>query len=187
MSEFVTDIMLDLETLSSEPDAAIVSIGAACFDGGGGGPWKDPYLDTFYVVVDLERDLGGGGWISASTVAWWMRQSDAAREIFNSEKRVSTHDALCDFRRFCEKTGRVRIWGNGAGFDNVVLRRCYKRLRLDAPWQYRDDRCYRTLKNLRPDIPYEEAADTIKHRADHDAINQALHAQKILKAMRGLP
>lgn len=54
---------------------------------------------------------------------------------------------------------------------------------IDAPWSHRDDRCYRTLKNLRPDVAFEPY-DT-HHNALDDAFAQATHAERILGAMKG--
>ena len=178
--ENTADIMLDLETLSSEPDAAIVAIGAACF----GSEKFDPTVDNFYAIVELSSSARAGGLINASTVEWWMNQSAEARSIFSDGNRYHIGDALWRFQNFCGRAAScVRVWGNGAGFDNVVLRRAYERSGIEPPWAWRDDRCYRTLKNLRPDIPFEPFPKSIPHRADHDAINQAIHAQKILKAI----
>lgn len=184
MTDNIADIMLDLETLSSAPDAAIVAIGAARFS-------SDPAVpitDSFYAIVDPCSSEAACGTISASTVKWWMRQSAEAREIFSSENPLKISEALWLFKGFCESAApRVRIWGNGASFDNVVLRSAYERSGIGAPWAWRDDHCYRTLKNLRPDIPFEPFPSAIPHRADHDAINQAIHAQKILAALNGVP
>lgn len=178
--ENIADIMLDLETLSSEPDAAIVAIGAACF----GSEQFDPTVYNFHVVIDPCSSAKKGGIISASTIKWWMNQSDEARSIFSDKDSCDIGAALWRFRNFCKDAApRVRVWGNGADFDNTVLRRAYERVGFEVPWTFRDNRCFRTLKNLRPDIPFEPFPDSIQHRADHDAINQAVHAQKILKAI----
>lgn len=48
------------------------------------------------------------------------------------------------------------------------------------PIDYRNERCYRTLKNLYFNIkPLEFAGN--KHNALHDALNQAEHASMILR------
>lgn len=72
------DVMLDLETMGNGPRAAIVAIGAVEFD-----------LDTgavgerFYTPVDLATSVSLGGEMDASTVLWWMQQSDEARAAFS--------------------------------------------------------------------------------------------------------
>ena len=42
----------------------------------------------------------------------------------------------------------LRIWGNGAGFDNTLLRQAYEVNSREVPWAFRHDRCFRTLRGL---------------------------------------
>lgn len=180
-----TDVMLDLETLSSQPDAAIISIGACTFRTDGAvTPAADRKL--FYTTVDMASAQRTGGHIDARTVLWWLQQSDAARTAAVGNNPPDITAALATFRSWLtalafEHNG-VLVWGNGAGFDNVVLRRAYERLQLDTPWAFYQDRCYRTLKNLRPDVALARMGTA--HSALDDAVSQAIHAEQILAAMR---
>lgn len=171
------DIMIDLETLSSQPDAAIVSIGACTFFHG------DATRKTFSCVIDPRSSQRAGGHVDAGTVIWWMAQSAEARDVFGNGDALPLREALLRFSLFVGQWPERRIWGNGAGFDNVVLRRSYERCGdMTAPWNFRDDRCYRTLKSLRPDIaPVRQG---VAHNALDDAIAQAVHAEAILETMR---
>jgi DNA polymerase III epsilon subunit-like protein len=174
------DIMIDLETLSTKPDALIVSIGACTFATDGTITARERRHE-FYAVIDISEPSSKGGRIDASTVAWWMGQSDQARSIFDQEGAICLQTALLHFKEFCNLVV-PRIWGNGASADNVWLRQAYDRMVLNVPWSYRDDRCYRTLKNLRPDIPFEH--EGTEHNALDDAIAQAEHAERIFAAMQ---
>ena len=49
-----TDIMIDLETLATTPDATILTIGAVKIDPFGS-EIKEPKMDSFYVKVDLDK------------------------------------------------------------------------------------------------------------------------------------
>ena len=142
-----TEIMLDLETMGTGPDAAIIAIAAVEFD-----------LETnqlgreFYEVVDLESAMRTGGTVDASTIIWWMKQSNEARGEF---ERGGTHIEdvlllLTDWIRRGE--GDFHIWGNGSDFDNVTLRSAYIRLGLQAPWSHRQNRCFRTVRNEYPEV-----------------------------------
>ncbi|MGY6246244.1 3'-5' exonuclease [Bosea thiooxidans] len=177
------DIMLDLETLSFATDAAIVSIGACTFA-------TDGTISTqrriFRQVVHPDTAQAAGGRIDAQTVVWWMGQSDAARAAWTQVSAVSIRSALEKFALWCQPDfpeERVRVWGNGVGFDNIILRGAYDRCSVTPPWRHQDDRCYRTLKNLRPDIAYEQIG--IAHEAADDAVSQAVHAERIFAAMKG--
>lgn len=104
--------MVDLETLDTTPTSVIVSIGAVKF-----GPNGYDKCDTFYRVVDIQSCIDTGLTISASTLSWWMNQSDAARFVSHQS---STHiaTALIDFGKWLPNG--VKLWGNGASFDNAL-------------------------------------------------------------------
>ncbi len=70
------------------------------------------------------------------------------------------------------------IWGNGASFDNTILEECFRRTALEMPWGYYNDRCYRTLKNLAPNVKLERLGTF--HNALDDARSQAAHAVAVL-------
>jgi exodeoxyribonuclease VIII len=114
--------------------------------------------------------------MDASTVMWWMKQSDQARAAFN-EKGVSLSTALSDFMDWLDD--KALVWGNGATFDNVILDNAYRATGLTKPWKYNADRCYRTLKALYPQVPAGERSGTY-HNALDDAKHQAMHASRIL-------
>jgi len=174
-----TDIMLDLETMSTRPDAAIVAIGAVAFG-------EDGIGARFYVPVSLETSVARGGVIDAGTVLWWMRQSDEARDLF----RGSSCDILEALERFATfindytlGSKDVCVWGNGVDFDNVILASAYVRAGLKMPWRYHHNRCYRTIKGSYPTITADPFVG-VKHNALADADNQAQHMLKILKILR---
>jgi hypothetical protein len=172
----MTHIMLDLETLSSAPNAVIVAIGACTFE-----PDKARRTEErqhFYEVIVPSTSKGE---ISAKTVQWWAQQPDEVRRVLWQAAASSEFTTLTSFEWFCRDVSAPIVWGNGASFDNVVLRSAYERNSMDAPWTFRNERCYRTLKNLRPDIPF--VSKGVKHNALDDAISQAEHAEAIFDAL----
>lgn len=169
------DVMLDLETMSTDKDAAIVAIGAVEFDLEAG-----EIGEKFYVVVDLESAVQMDGVMDVSTVRWWMRQSDDARSIFDMEGELITI-ALEMFSRWMFFRGdkeSVRVWGNGLAFDNVILARAYRRNRIDIPWSGKNNRCYRTVIKLYPHVPMSRVG--VHHNAVSDAESQARHLIAIM-------
>jgi len=171
-------VMLDIETMGTGPDAAIVAIGAVKFD-----PFSplafDPE-DTFYTVVDLVSSVKCGGQIDGSTVKWWLQQSDEARKAISGILSDNIHESLRDFRLWYGEDKDVPVWGNGATFDNVIVRRAYQRLGMEAPWSHRADRCFRTLKNLFPGVEPPERSGT-HHNALDDAMWQAEYMRLIFQ------
>jgi hypothetical protein len=168
--------MLDLETLSTSSDALVIAIGAAKFD-----PLGDGVSDSFHIAVDLNQLPNNLNKleISPSTVAWWMSDSRAeARAVLASTPKTDLASALDGFADWFGNTS-LPVWGNGANFDNVILRNTYNVLGLICPWKYSHDRCYRTIKNLAPGLKVTGFGTL--HSALDDAISQALHMQKVIK------
>lgn len=170
------DVMLDLETMGNGPDAAITAIGAVCFDPVGG-----TVGSGFYRVVDLASSVAAGGVMDPATVLWWMKQSDAARGEF-ARPAVWLSKALEDFAEWLSHCGEVRMWGNGAAFDNVILAVAYKRAWLPVPWSYKNDRCYRTVAALAPEVARPEVGE--RHNAADDAEAQARHLIEVWRVLR---
>lgn len=168
------DTMLDLETMGNGPNAAIIAIGAVEFD-----------LDTceigavFHCRVQLDSAVKAGGVIDASTVQWWLDQNDEARKPFTTNVgSLSIALALCDFSAWVRRNGVERVWGNGAAFDNVILRSAYHSIGMSEPWNHWNDRCYRTIKAFFPDIKLERIG--VHHNALDDALSQAEHLIRMI-------
>jgi DNA polymerase III alpha subunit (gram-positive type) len=176
MSVFLQDpvhCMLDIETLGTEPGYIVVSIGAVKFT-------AEKIIEEFSVVLERESQRRLGLKTSKSTVDWWNRpeQREAAERIKQAEKK-DTAEALKSFSRWLG--GEIPVWGNSARFDNAILEKLYHVYKLSPPWPFWKDRCYRTVKNLRPDIELERQGTY--HDALDDARSQAVHLQKLLKGL----
>lgn len=166
------DIMLDLETLGTGPNAAVIAIGACFFD------IQTRHIGaTFYCTLKLEDVVRGGGEMDARTVLWWLAQSDDARRAIYAEQegsaRTPTH-ALTEFSHFItdNSTEPPRMWGNGSNFDNVILASMYQRHGMELPWEFWNDRCYRTVKAMHPDGQINLERNDTKHHALEDALHQ---------------
>lgn len=171
-----TNVMLDLETLGTSPGSAILSIGAVKFGNGG-------IQDRFYARIDLANNMRLSLRIDASTIMWWLKQSDEARlEI--TEPGGLLVVVLLEFDKWLG-TKECKIWGNGAAFDNALLAEAYRVTELELPWQFRNDRCYRTLKNFFPQVPLPPGTGT-KHNALDDAEFQAKHLMAIFDYQRSM-
>lgn len=166
------DIMLDLETMSTKNNAAIIAIGAVAFDNTG-------ISAEFYREISLADCQGLGMHIDADTVLWWLSQSkDAQSKFKNNSNSCSLNKALIEFASFCYNQKAGQLWGNGSTFDNVILRNAYELINLDYPVKFWNDACYLTARGLNPDIEFERVG--IYHYALDDAKSQALHLIKIL-------
>ena len=167
------EIMLDLETMGNGSNSAIIAIGAVAFD-------IDGVQSKFYQQVNLQSSIDAGMEMDASTVLWWLKQSDSARSAFkDNEDALNIANALIEFSMFCESVKVCGMWGNGAAFDNALLSNAYRKLEIDQPWKFWNDRCYRTVKNIYQDVEFVRAGT--HHNAVDDAGSQALHLIEICK------
>lgn len=180
----MNDLMLDLETLSTRNDAAILSIGACLFDieTGNIGP-------TFSRHIELD-DSPLRGHISADTIKWWLKQDDAARQaITKPAKTVKLRSALFDLREFIPRTKSLKLWSNGATFDLVIIRNALERHSDMITWQYWQERDTRTLVDIAERITGINAAKTTpfdgtKHDALADAIHQAQYISRAFNLIK---
>lgn len=181
-------IMLDLETMGNGNNAAIVAIGACTFDPRGEGVGIH-LADRFYAQISLKSAVEAGMQMDTSTILWWLKQSDAARKsTFDGNEIIPIGDACHRFSKWIEAIGGVKdiaVWGNGATFDNIIIRSAFRAVKLPIPWDFRGDRCYRTVANLLPEDrrPAFVRSGT-SHNALDDAVTQALYLQRCYKEMR---
>ncbi|HBQ5581400.1 exodeoxyribonuclease VIII [Klebsiella pneumoniae] len=176
-------VMVDLETMGKKHNAPIVAIGAVVFD-----PATGSIGESFYKVVCLESSVNWGAVIDPSTVIWWLKQSSEARSVIVNDDAIPLQDALLQFREFVSDnvaggSKKAQVWGNGASFDNSILRSSYDCIAEDYPWEYWNDRDVRTMVELgqaisfdpKTTIPFEES----RHNALADAIHQARYVSAI--------
>ena len=175
-------VMIDLETMSLRPDAAIIAIGAVKFDPKGkigelGDP-GDPEYKHFYWNVALQTSMDAGLHVDGGTIMWWLQQSGAARDALSTAERpaVPLQLALNEFLIWYGPES-VPTWGNGAAFDLVVLKNAYRAFDVQPPWSYKHERCYRSFNAVLPETEYLPPA--IEHNPLEDAMAQAYHLQKL--------
>lgn len=165
----MTHIMVDLETLSTKCNAMILAIGAVKFDAERG------VYDIFYQAVKTPAEVEGFH-VSADTLNWWAQQSDEARAVFTDPDAVAIDEALDQFHCWAEEGENIKdikLWGNGAAFDNAILSTAYDLCGRTTPWMFYNDRCYRTMKATNRDVPFTRVGT--HHNAVDDAESQALH------------
>ncbi|ELP2905927.1 3'-5' exoribonuclease [Escherichia coli O5] len=170
-------LMIDLETMGKNPDAPIASIGAVFFD-----PQTGETGPEFSKIIDMDTC---GGTVDISTIKWWLKQSREAQSAILTDE-IPLDDALLQFREFIdENSGEsfVQVWGNGANFDNVILRRSYERQEIPCPWRYTNDRDVRTMVALGLVMDFD-ARNVITFEGDrHNALHDARYQAKYVSAI----
>lgn len=170
-------VMLDLETMATCLNSAILAIGAVKFDPNDVDPNPNCW-DKFHVRVNLKSNHQYGRFFDGDTIDFWLSPKQAfARDVYLPMSAVHLDEALDGFAKWFGEWP-MPVWGNGAMFDNAIIGDAFKATGIAQPWTYRQDRCYRTLKGLAPAVEFKSYGTA--HSALDDAISQALHMQKII-------
>lgn len=192
-------MMLDLETLGTDPDAAIVQVAAVLFDPRPGGMI---HPQTFSAYVRAARAEA----VSTDTVAWWLGLPAEARERLAAG--LGTAESECEAlhllniwaRRWgggvSAKTAFAELgalWAYGTHFDVAILGSAFARQGSEAPWSHRLPRDVRTLYAIagKPDVAaiarrFVEVTsrEPVEHDALDDCVLQAIGVQIALGAIR---
>lgn len=175
--------MIDLETLGTDSFAPITAIGAVAFRMDDSVPAG---ADMFYQSITIDSNFAVGLRPSADTLKWWMTDpsvTQAARDAtFNDPQACPLSQALDLFTDWLNSRP-LQLWGNSARFDLGLLDNAYKACGKKAPWSFRLERCYRTIKNLPGAQGIEVPRSGTHHNALDDAISQMLHLRLINKML----
>ncbi|ENP6854568.1 3'-5' exoribonuclease, partial [Escherichia coli] len=176
-SRFWHHLMIDLETMGKNPDAPIISIDAIFFD-----PQTGDMGPEFSKTIDLET---AGGVIDRDVIKRWLKQSREAQSAIMTDE-IPLDDALLQLREFIdENSGEffVQVWGNGANFENTILRRSYERQGIPCPWRYYNDRDVRTIVELGKAIDFDARTATPFEGERHNALDDARYQAKYVSAI----
>jgi len=134
-------IVVDVETLSLRPTAAIMSIGAVSFDLHAG-----RFSSTFYRSVDSHVDQSIGGTVSPSTRDWWLKPENAVQlsRITGDAFVASPVNALLDFCYWLRERApelyvapnKYCVWALGSEFDPPILNEWARRILSYNSWKF---------------------------------------------------
>lgn len=171
--------VLDLETLGKVPYVAILSIGACALRLDN----DAPITDMFYQPTTLESCFAVGLKADASTIQWWMTNENVTQEAremaFGASNNALPLPMVLDAFTDWLQSRPLQLWGNSARFDLGILEAAYLACGKEPPWDFRLERCYRTIKNLPAAREVEFVRVGTYHNAVHDAVSQALHLREI--------
>lgn len=149
--------MIDTETLGRTPGSVVRSVAAVEFDPQTGETGRQKVWK-----IDLTDSIRYGFKVEASTLKWWMMQSDEARREFVEGAETPLEDFLEDFMQFIAATDEgndFTLWCLQLDFDVAMLRSMYSWYNLNVyrcdeevlPWNFRKVRDVR---------PYMDALDS---------------------------
>ena len=155
MTESKERIMIDIETLGTEPGCVILSIGAVRFN-------RDGIGETFHAQISKRSCLENGLTIDDETEEWWEQQE---QDMPDGDQPLRL--ALEDLSEFCSDGDE--FWANSPSFDLRILDAAYDAVEPASPWEYHQERDVRTFRNLPGFIEFEQNGQT------HDALDDARH------------
>ena len=174
-------VMIDLETLSTRTDAAIVQIGAVLFEPVSRGKIRNDKPFMRHVLVQ-----DGAGSIDNSTLAWWLQQPNAkALGRALETTAVPLAQALEDLVAWPKQAVDLEwdaitgVWAKPADFDLAILKTAFARFGALPPWDRRVTRCAKTLFEVSGGAPEIDWTGLDHHDAFDDALGQAMQVQKV--------
>lgn len=183
----MTDVMIDLETLSTRSNAAILTIGAIKFKRDSNYDAKRDYTtlpkkDVFYRRITLTSCIHADMHIDKNTVEWWVKQGEEARNeaLFHLD-RVPLKKALKELSAWIGTSKYV--WGNGSSFDITILEEAYRRCKLTPIWKFWNVRDLRTVYDLGK-VWSVHVPNSGHHHALHDCYSQILGFQIAMKNIK---
>ncbi len=174
----MVNFMVDLETLSTDSNAIILTIGCIPFGSDGSCIVDEEYY--FYNRVDLSSYNDRPEFhIDYNTLLWWLEQDPKPRsEAFLAEPRKSIEQVMIDFviwiKQICNHLNdtRVNMWSHGKDFDCVILQNAFKFFDIPCPWKFWDTRDTRTIYSL-ADVDMRNIIVPDEYKA-HNAIGDCL-------------
>lgn len=164
------DIMIDIETLSTNSNSVILTLGAVKFNRG-----KDIELlencETFYRRINLDSCMNLGMKMDNETLNWWLEQSNEAK--YEALENKDRQDIKFVLKEFSEWVGNINnyIWGHGDDFDCVILDNAYKCCGIQTPWKFWNTRDTRTLFDITK-VNLKDVHSEHEHNSLHDAYRQ---------------
>ena len=166
-------VMVDLETLSSQPNAHILETALVNFNPVTGDVYDS---QSFHFRHGLDEQRGSH--TSTDTIDWWYKTNRGYfAKLLNPTEKHSLMNTLWRMKTIFDNArndGGLLVWNTGT-FDVDVLNNAYNRLitpmdTLINFWEVRDCRSLRTIGEMFPRLQQKVYATT--HNAYEDCIRQ---------------
>lgn len=177
------NVMIDIETLSTEINAKILSVGLCLF----GNELNQIDLDkckSFYVKFSYTEEQEKLFHVCPKTIEWWNNQNKKVYSaLLSNDDKVNCIDGLNQIRDFLNKNGvdgRSKIWANSPSFDCVILHKMCDELKIQRFWNFWQERDLRTIldfTNIKLKKNNHNALDDAKNQVE--ALKEAMSKIKI--------
>ncbi len=207
------DVTVDLETLATSPNSAILQIAAVAWNRSS---TVNPLIEEplpFSVAIDLRSCIYDGFDIDVETAHWWSNLPAAVKDVVLGQSEIyplkdSLVELLAWFDEIKNYTGAqdIILWAQGTDFDIPIFRNAMKKYNLDFPVKHTNLRDSRSLirevfppiafcksgKVVSDDVSQEDVVkflcpdvkvDGCKHDALYDATITTLAVWSILRSI----
>lgn len=161
-------ISIDLETLGTNTDSEIISIGAVAFD------MQGKIIDDF--LVDIQMSETSHLNMTIGTLQFWLQQQPEAwpKCFTNNDECVQLPEALRQLKEWIDQYPIEQVWANGTKFDLGMLEHQFKRFSITVPWAHNADGCMRTLRLLANAKSFHQVAVDYANNQDCGVAHNAL-------------
>jgi len=182
----MTHVMIDIETMGSQHNAAIISIGLCEFD-----PAKG-IGRTLEVRNTLEAQRAAGRHFDPGTVEWWLRQSPEAQAQLLAKPRFDdAAQMLRAANTFVKEANSSQwnrnVWAKGPNFDLKLIRSLCDDLEIKWSGHYSREYCVRTMLMIAKANGWNDILEMepgIAHGALSDAIHQAEQVMEVMRRLK---
>lgn len=168
-----TDMMMDLETLSTNTNAVILQVGWCFFDRNNSE--RTMFSRSWYPSTEEQQLMGFQ--IDISTLEWWMQQNAEEYRVQQHAERQSVDQVAYEMRNIWDSAANeaTQVWAKGTHFDLPIYRKLFPEL-----WHFRFIHDLRTLKlagkmrhidvEVNNDRPHDAVADAEAQAKEVQAI-----------------
>lgn len=176
----IINFSLDIETLGTKPGSIVTEVGIV-------NDYNADELHQFF-NPDIQRELGLK--IDEETVQWHRKNNPNFESMVGKcHAQVSGIAPFVDqlrkvtdyFAQFDPDEYDCRVWMNSPSFDAVLLKVLYDGVSLLMPWNFRDERDLRTLRDLaETHNKHKDGVLPAKPDNAHDALVDAKYQLEIV-------
>lgn len=166
-------VMIDIETLSTKPNAVIIQLAAVKFNLSSG------IIDRFTINIDPVDCKKYNCHISKDTLEWW---SNKPKDVIQSWQS-NVNPMRESIESFVEWIGTDKqwMWCNGGSFDFPIIAWACHELNIEKPWKYWSEMDLRTISSF---CDYRLPKGNT-HNALQDCEHQVSHLLKLFKQLSG--
>jgi hypothetical protein len=182
--------LLDIETLGTMSDSAILSVGMVVVDSVKDYEYKDLIENGFYETLDIKTQVDDGRKIYKDTLEWWGTQGEGAGSVLNpSSEDIHWSKLLPLMKKYLLDNGAnlntILVYARGSHFDFSILHDLFKNTGNETsdtlPWKFWNIHDSKTVQITLLDKKIDVKPDGfIHHHALHDAAREYMNVQKAI-------